>query len=156
MNVIGLGIRAISRFMYWISCAAIVGMVFLTVIDVVLRKLGTPIDFTFEIVVLLAGVVIGFALPQTSIQHGHVAVEYLESKLSAKQMRPVFILSRIIGIGLFAIIGIYTMRLGNHLMKMNQVSPILRIPDFPVAYGIGACCLLECLVLLCSLWEEKL
>jgi TRAP-type C4-dicarboxylate transport system permease small subunit len=82
-------------------------------------------------------------------------MEFLESQLSAKQMRPFFILSRLIGIGIFAIIGAYTMRLGNHLMEMNQVSAILRIPEFPVAYGIGACCFLECLILLCSLWEEK-
>jgi TRAP-type C4-dicarboxylate transport system permease small subunit len=141
--------------MYWISCVAIVAMVFLTVIDVVLRKIGIPIDFAFETVVLLAAVVIGFALPQTSLEHGHVAVEYLESKLSPRQMRPIYILSRLIGVGMFAIIGFYTIRLGNRLMQVQQVSPILRIPEFPVAYGLGACCFLECLVLFYTLGEEK-
>jgi hypothetical protein len=52
------------------------------------------------------------------------------------------------GIVLFAAVGFYTIRLGARLLKVNQVTPVLQLPEFPVAYGLGACFLLESVILL--------
>ena len=50
MKSLFVAVKAVSRVMYWISCAALAAIVGLTVLDVTLRKFGSPIDFTFEIV----------------------------------------------------------------------------------------------------------
>jgi TRAP-type C4-dicarboxylate transport system permease small subunit len=155
MKSLFVAVKAVSRLMYWISCAALVAIVGLTVLDVFLRKFGSPIDFTFEIVVFLAAIVIGFALPQTSLERGHVVMEFLSVKLSPKWQRLMHLTTRWVGIITFAIIGWNIVRIGNHLLEVKQVSPILEIPEFPVAYGVGACCFVECLVLVFDLIQTS-
>ena len=148
-------VKAVSLMMYWISCTVLVTIVGLTVLDVTLRKFGRPIDFTFEIVVFLAAIVIGFALPQTSLEKGHVVMDFLSVKLSQKWRRLLYLSTRWVGVITFAIIGWNIMRIGNHLLRMKQVSPILEIPEFPVAYGVGACCFVECLVLVFDFMQNS-
>ena len=155
MKSLFVAVKAVSRVMYWISCAALAAIVGLTVLDVTLRKFGSPIDFTFEIVVFLAAIVIGFALPQTSLEKGHVVMEFLSVKLSPKWQRLMHVSTRWVGIATFAIIGWNIVRIGNHLLEVKQTSPILEIPEFPVAYGVGACCFVECLVLLFDLMQPS-
>ena len=148
-------IRLVARSMYWVSCLAIIAIVSLTVIDVTLRKFGFPIDFVFEVVCALAGIVIGFALPQTSLDHGHVVVEFLETRLSRSWLKNVHVFTRCIGIAIFFIIGWNAVRLGNYLFNAGQYSPILRIPDFPFAYALSVGCFVECLVLLYTIFRNS-
>ena len=108
---------------------------------------GAPVDFAFEVVCALAGIVIAFALPQTSLDHGHVAVEFLDAKLSKGRLKVVHIATRWIGIVMFVIIGGNAFRLGARLARAGQHSAILEIPDFPFAYALGVGCLVEALVL---------
>ena len=155
MKVISGTIKALSRFLYWISCLSIVSILFLTVLDVTLRRLRTPIDFAFEIVVFLAAIVIGSALPQTSLDKGHVVMEFLTTKLSRQWQKALNIVSRCIGIVTFAILCWNIIRVGNRLRGAGQCSPILHIPEFPVAYWIGVCCFIECLVLVYGLVDDS-
>ena len=150
----GRAVKALARSMYWVSVVAIVCIVFLTIIDVTMRKFGAPIDFVFEVVCALAGIVIGFALPQTSLDKGHVVVEFLESRIHGNWLRAVHVLTRCIGIVIFIIIGWNAIRLGTHLRLSGQYSPILQIPDFPLAYGLAVGCFVECLVLLHMMLEN--
>jgi TRAP-type C4-dicarboxylate transport system permease small subunit len=145
----------VTGAMYWISCAAILVIVFVTVLDVILRRFGTPIDFAFEVVLGLAGIVIGFALPRTSLERFHVAVEYIDTKFSARWLRRLEVSTRLLGITLFAVIGWNACRLGNHLYNVGQASAVLQIPEFPFAYSLGFCCFVECLVLFYTLSSES-
>jgi TRAP-type C4-dicarboxylate transport system permease small subunit len=154
MRVFEVALKILSLLTYWISCVAISAIVCLTVVDVVLRKFGTPIDFAIELVILLAPIAIGFALPQTSAEGGHVNVDYLQNKLSPGRYRPVFVLTRFMGIVLFTAVGFYTIRFGARLLQVHQVTPVLQLPEFPVAYGLGACFLLEALVLLYAAFHK--
>ena len=154
IRLFGRAVKALARSMYWVSVFAIVCIVFLTIIDVTTRKFGAPIDFVFEVVCALAGIVIGFALPQTSLDHGHVVVEFLESRLHGNWLKGAHVLTRCIGIGIFVIIGWNAIRLGTHLRLSGQYSPILQIPDFPLAYGLAVGCFVECLVLVCTMLEN--
>ena len=69
--------------MYWIAGTALTGIMFLTVADVFLRLFKRPILGTYEIVSLLGAVVIGFAIPQTSIDRGQVLMDFLTGRLSS-------------------------------------------------------------------------
>lgn len=149
------GIHKVSRLMYWIAGIALVGIMFLTVADVFLRLFKMPIVGTYEIVSLLGAVVIGFAIPQTTLERGHVLMDFLTGRLSHGWERALHFFTRLLGGLTFLIIGWNLFKLGNDLLATGQVSLTLKVPEYPVAYGIAFCCLLECLVLLTDLIKEK-
>jgi TRAP-type C4-dicarboxylate transport system permease small subunit len=148
-------IKGLSRFMYWIAGTALTGIMFLTVADVFLRLFKRPILGTYEIVSLLGAVVIGFAIPQTSIDRGQVLMDFLTGRFSSPVQQVLHVLTRLLGIVVFVIIGWNLMVMGNDLRQTGQVSLTLRIPEYPVAYGVGFCCFIECLVLLSELIKGK-
>ena len=65
----------VSRVFGTIAGWTLVGMMLLTAADVILRAFRRPILGTYEIVSLLGAIVIAFAMPQTTLQEGHVSVE---------------------------------------------------------------------------------
>jgi TRAP-type C4-dicarboxylate transport system permease small subunit len=155
MNGLKVGLQKIAYFMYGIAGVALVGIMFLTVADVFLRLFKMPIVGTYEIVSLLGAVVIGFAIPQTTLERGHVLMDFLTGRLHGGVQRVLHLFTRLIAAVIFLIIGWNLFVLGNDLLKAGQVSLTLKMPEYPVAYGIAFCCLLECLVLLADLIKKK-
>jgi len=147
-------VKKLSRFMYWIAGVAIVSIVFLTVTDVILRRFRMPIDWAFEVVVLLGAIAIGFSLPQTTIDKGHVLMDFITERLSPRRQRIFSMITRCLGIFMFAIFGWRIFPYGNNLWRSGQVSPILLLPEYPVAYGIGICCFIVCLILFHDLLQK--
>lgn len=123
----------------------------ITVTDVVLRSLGRPIVGTFELVAFFGAVVIGFSLPFTSWVRGHIYVDFFVMKLPPKVKSAVHLSTRCMGLGLFLLIGWNLIKMGTDLSRSGEVSPTLQMPFYPVVYGVGAACLLQCLVLLCDI-----
>lgn len=140
--------------MYWISGVALVSIVFLTVTDVILRRFRMPIDWTYEVVILLGAIAIGFSIPQTTLDKGHVLMEFLTEKLPRGWQRMFRVITRFLGVAIFAIFGWRIFSLGNNLWRSGQVSPVLQMPEYPVAYGIGVCCFIVCLVLFYDLLQK--
>ncbi|HEX2966069.1 MAG TPA: TRAP transporter small permease [Syntrophorhabdaceae bacterium] len=147
MRLFTVAVKGISTLLYWLSSVAIVSIVLLTVFDVIMRKLERPVDFAVETVCLLAGIVIAFALPATSLSNDHAVMEFIENKLTGRSLRVVRILTRCLGIALFLLIGLSAFKLGNTWREAGQCSPILQIPEFPIPYALGAACFVECMVL---------
>jgi TRAP-type C4-dicarboxylate transport system permease small subunit len=155
MNVLNAIFQKIAYFMYGIAGVALAGIMFLTVADVFLRLFKIPIVGTYEIVSLLGAVVIGFAIPQTTIERGHVLMDFLTGRLSFGGQQVLHLVTRLLAISIFFIIGWNLFNLGNDLMSTGQVSLTLKLPEYPVAYGIAFCCLFQCLVLLADLIKKK-
>jgi TRAP-type C4-dicarboxylate transport system permease small subunit len=155
MNILAETIHKVARVMYWIAGVALAGIMFLTVADVFLRLFKLPIVGTYEIVSLLGAVVIGFAIPQTTVERGHVLMDFLTERLSFGGQQILHLGTRLLASLTFLIIGWNLFKLGNDLMDTGQVSLTLKFPEYPVAYGIAFCCLLECLVLLTDLIKKK-
>ena len=107
---------------------------------------GHPILGTYEIVALTLAIVIGFTIPMVSLDRGHVYMEILLDKLSKKNRAMMNTFTRILCIVLFIIIGYNLFLVGNEFHASGEVSSTLKIPFFPVAYGVGVCCFIECLV----------
>jgi TRAP-type C4-dicarboxylate transport system permease small subunit len=145
----------LSRFMYVVAGLALAGSMFLTVSDVILRSFKRPIVGTYELVGLLGALVIGFSLPQTSRVKGHVLMDFLTGSLSAGAQRVLHVLTRILGIVLFAIIGWNLWVLGDDFRKSGEVTLTLQLPLYPVAYSIAICCFVECLVLVLDMVGQK-
>jgi TRAP-type C4-dicarboxylate transport system permease small subunit len=118
----------------------------LTVADVLLRAGGHPIIGTFEIVSLLLALVVGFGIPQVSLDRGHVYMDFLLEKLSKRSKKVMNTITRLFCIILFLPLGYNLFNVGARFHASGEVSATIKIPFYPVAYGVAVCCLLECCV----------
>jgi TRAP-type C4-dicarboxylate transport system permease small subunit len=147
-------LKVVQRFSKMINVIAEVTltlMMLLTVADVILRSFKKPIVGTYELVSFSGAVVIGFSVPLTSWMRGHVSVDIITSRFSRK-VRDIFnIATRCLVIGLFLLIGSNLIKYGMDLHKAKEVSLTLEIPFYPVAYGVGICCFVQCLVMFCDI-----
>jgi len=136
----------VSRILTHIGCAALTFMMFLTVADVLLRAGGHPILGTYEMVALSLAIVIGFTIPMVSVRRGHVYMEIVLDRLSKKGKAVMNTFTRVLCILLFITIGYTLFAIGNEFHRAGEVSSTLKIPFYPVAYFVGFCCIVECLV----------
>ena len=144
-------VEGLSRFLNIIAGISLTSLMFLTVMDVILRTLKRPIVGTYELVAFSGAVVIGFAVPLTSWMRGHIYVDFLILKFS-KRVRDIFNVStRCVVIVLFFLIGWNLMKYGMDLQKSGEVSLTLQMPFYPVAYGVALSCFVQCLVMICDI-----
>jgi TRAP-type C4-dicarboxylate transport system permease small subunit len=157
--VIAMGfLRFISNLLNTIAGIAVTFMMLLTVADVALRAGGRPIIGTFEVVSLMLALVIGFGIPQVSIDRGHVYMDVLLGKLSKKGRNVMNTFTRALCLILFAFIGFNLFNVGARFHASGEVTPTIMIPFYPVAYGVAVCCLLECCVFISDIvriWRDQ-
>ena len=134
-----------------IGAALLTSMMLLTTIDVILRYLGRPITGTFELMSFAGALVTGLALAQSSLDGSQVQVDILEGVFPAKAEKALHIFTRLLGLGIFVLLAWALFLKGNDLYQTGEVSLTLRVPYYPVAYGLSFCCLAECLVLLAQI-----
>ena len=80
-RILDFGSR-LSNWMDNVGGSILVIMMMLTVIDIALRISGRPITGTYELVALAGAMVVGFAVPQTTQENGHIGVDLLIQALS--------------------------------------------------------------------------
>ena len=136
----------VSKWLTVVAAASLTFMMLLTVADVVGRAAGHAVLGTYEIVSTLLGVVIGFCLPKVTIDRGHVSMEFVLEKVSSRTRAIMNTMTRLICLILFMLIAYNLVSVGNEFHRVGEVSPILQIPFYPVAYGISACCVVECCI----------
>jgi TRAP-type C4-dicarboxylate transport system permease small subunit len=141
-------LRSISKLLNIIAGIAVTFMMLLTVADVLLRAGGHPIIGTFEIVALSLALVIGFGIPQVSLDRGHVYMDILLQKLSKKGKNVMNTITRLFCIIFFLPLGYNLFNVGARFHASGEVTATIKIPFYPVAYGVAVCCLLECFVLI--------
>lgn len=144
-------VSSVSKWMNAIAAVALALMILLTVADVILRSFRRPIIGTYEMVALSGAIIIGFSIPFTSWMKGHINVDFFILKLPPRGRKIFNLVTKCLGIGLFLIIGWNLIILGMDLHKAGEVTPTRHIPFYPVLYGIGICCFLQCLVLFCDM-----
>jgi TRAP-type C4-dicarboxylate transport system permease small subunit len=144
-------INGISRFLNIIAGISLTFLMLLTIADVVLRGFKSPVPGTFEMVAFAGAVVIGFSVPLTSWLRGHIFVDFFILKFSQKGRDIFNIATRCVVIVLFFLIGWNLIKYGMDLQKSGEVSLTLQMPFYPVAYGVGVCCFVQCLVLVCDI-----
>jgi TRAP-type C4-dicarboxylate transport system permease small subunit len=137
-----------SRALNWLGGVILALMMLLTVLDVILRYAGKAITGTFELMSFGGALVAGFAIAQTSLDGAHVNVDMLTVALSGKGRRILTILTKLIGLGVFALLAWSLFLKGNDLYTTGEVSLTLHVPFYPVAYALSLASLVECFVLL--------
>jgi TRAP-type C4-dicarboxylate transport system permease small subunit len=141
-------VEGISKFLNVFAGVAITFLMLLTVTDVVLRYFRMPIIGTYELVAFSGAIVIGFAVPITTFHKGHMLVDFFILKFPKEIRNTVNIITRLLGIGLFSMLGWNLIKLGMDLYRSGEVSLTLQLPFYPVAFGIGVCFFVQCMVLI--------
>ncbi|OPY62068.1 MAG: Tripartite ATP-independent periplasmic transporter [Syntrophorhabdaceae bacterium PtaU1.Bin034] len=147
----------IAKLMDVVGGVVLTFMMLITVLDVILRFIGKPITGTYELVFLGGAVVIGCAIPRTSWEGAHVCVDFAVGRFSATLQKTMAVFTRLCGMTFFFLLGWNLFALGTTLYNKEEVSLTLHVPIYPVAYILGVCAYVECLVLLALLilnWRE--
>ncbi|OGP57171.1 MAG: hypothetical protein A2V65_02040 [Deltaproteobacteria bacterium RBG_13_49_15] len=148
MDSIVRKVQAMSKFLNTIAGISLTFIMFLTIVDVILRSFRRPIVGTYEIVAFSGAIVIGFAVPLTTLLKAHVLVDFFVFKFQ-KRVRNIFhITTRCMGIFLFSLLGWNLIKIGMDLYRTGEVSLTLQLPFYPLAFGLGFSCFIQCLVLI--------
>lgn len=139
-------LKVATKVLTVIGGVALTFMMLLTVADVLMRAAGHPIPGTYEIVGISLALVIGFGIPRVSLLKGHVFMEVFVGKLSGRGNAIVNTFTRVLCIALFLLIGYNLFCCAAEFRTAGEVSPTISLPFYPVAYGVGICCFIECLV----------
>lgn len=145
--------RKLGNWMNAIAGTLLYLMMLLTVCDIVLRYFGIPITGTYELMAVAGAVVVGCAIPRTSLDKGHIHVDLLIENRSQKVKKIVFVLTRVPSIVLFLALMYYLTLKGYSLQKAGEVSLILRLPQYILVYILACCCLVETLVLVTDIFK---
>lgn len=147
-DTIERGVRTASRVCNWIAMLSVCVMMFLTVADVILRLFRRPITGAYELVGLAGAAFVSFSLAYTSVERGHIAVDFLVQKLSARGQKLVDCVTAFVCTLLFGIITWYAVQYAVSMRKTGEVSLTLKVPLYPFVAGIAIGCALLCIVLL--------
>ncbi len=143
----------LSRAMNLVGGTVLVLMMLLTVSDVVLRIFWKPILGTYELVSLAGALVIGFALPKTSLDDAHVYVDFVVTGSSPKVRKIFRVITKFLGFVLFALLAINLTLKAGELYRAGEGTLTIHVPLFPVAYALGLCSVVECVVLFLQMVE---
>lgn len=140
MSFFARQVYSATRFFNGIAAAAIAGMMLLTCGDILLRFLRRPIPGTYEMVGFLGALGVSFALAQTSLERGHIAVDFLVQRLSSRLQTLVDGVNAAVCAGLFGLAAWHSLQHGMDLKAAGEVSMTLQLPVFPFVWGMAAGC----------------
>lgn len=142
-------IYPIIRTVYKIGLGILMGMMFLTVVDVTGRKFfDAPITGSYELTEFMLALIVFFSVGYTQIQKGHIAMEALVSRFSPRVQAITDSIVYLISIGLGAVL---TWQLVAHAKRTwigSHVTGVLNLPLYPFLIAAAFGCLLYCIVLL--------
>lgn len=140
-----------------IAAVAVVGMMVLTCLDVLLRLFRTPIPGTYEIVCMLGAVFVSFSLARTTMDQGHIAVDFLVQRLPDRLRNVVEAVNAGICALLFTVVCRQCVIYALDLKASGEVSMTLQMPLFPFVFGIalGSAMLSAVLTVSCLSWSLK-
>jgi TRAP-type C4-dicarboxylate transport system permease small subunit len=140
-----------------IAAAAVIGMMALTCVDVLLRFLRHPIPGTYEIVGMLGAVFVSFSLARTTIDNGHIAVDFLVQRFPKRLQHAVEALNSGLCALLFSVVCVQCVQYALDLKASGEVSMTLQMPIYPFVFGLAVGCALLSIVLYagCASWVRK-
>lgn len=153
MRAFTSAITNISKTMQWISGITIWAIMTMTLADVIMRHFGYPIVGSFEIISFLGAIVVGFAVPYTSLMRGHIYVDFLVNRFSDDRKAVMHVITRIMGIFLFFILSWFFFSMAWDLFSKGEVSTTFKLPFYPIAAGLGCSFILQVFVLTCDIFR---
>ncbi len=141
----------------WFNVLAALSMIFvmlLTVADIILRRFMMPVPGAYDIVSLVSSFIISFSLGYTSVQKGHIAVEFLFEKLPYRTACILSAVNELIAAVFFGVLTWQSAAYALRSMAGGEVSPTIRFPLFPFIMGLALGCFLLSLILAVNAIKE--
>ena len=148
MNLFWKIIQWMLNKMKIIGAACLVGMTFMTCVDVVGRALGHPIFGAVEIVGFMATLAVVMAMPYTHQVQGHIGVEILVRILPEKTQTIIDICTGILSLILFAVISWRMVVYAHTMQASGEVSMSLELPEHAIIYVTAFCLVVFTLIIL--------
>lgn len=131
-----------------VAGVAVVVMMLVIVCDVTMRFFKVSLPGSYDVVGLMGTVVAAFALTYTTIQRGHIAVDFLYRRVS-KRYRPVLdVFNGFVSTAFFALLAWQSFIYAAELKNAGEVSLTIQVPVYPFVAGIGLNCTLLSVYLL--------
>ncbi len=127
--------------------AMLIFMMIVTLCEVVMRSFGKPIIGAYELISFTGGIVIGFAIPYTSWMRGHVYVDAIINRFSEQRRDVINATTRCLAMLLFLFAGWNFMVMGGDLYRTKEVTTTLRLPFYPIAFGLGVSFFIQTILL---------
>ena len=142
--------RQLSGWLEWIGVIGLLGMMFITCIDVLLTKfLASPIQGAIDVVMFSQVTAIAFASAMTLILGRHIQVDIFISGLPSRTQAVVDCIASLLGFFFFIIVVWQLYGLGHSFQTAGERSMSqLRLPLFPFPYFIALGSIPVCLVFL--------
>lgn len=144
-------VRNVDMALYVLSGTILVGMVLLTLVDVILRNFGHPITGSMEIIMYGGAMVFGFSIPYASLLKAQVQVDLIVEKLAPRTARAVNAITRVVGIALFLFVAWNFFVYGFDVKTTGETTASFKIPYYPIVFALAFSFLFQSLTLVVDL-----
>ena len=151
------GTSARTGFLRWLTHAmaamgglAVVGIIAVTVADVVGRQFGHSVKGAYDLVRVLGAIAMGCALPITKAVKGHIAIEYFFQKMGRRGRAVTDTAMRLVLLALFGLLAWQFTLQGRNFLESGEVTTTLHMPMFWVPWLVAVACLVTAGV---TLWH---
>jgi len=141
----------LNRLLTFTGGFFLVVMVLLTCANIFSRNVWIPIKGTFELMGYCGAIVTAFALGVTQVNRGHIAVDVLINRFSARTKKFLQAFNNGICSVFFGIAAWQIAVKATTLMETGEVTETLRIIYYPFTYAVAFGCLVLALVMLTDL-----
>jgi TRAP-type C4-dicarboxylate transport system permease small subunit len=143
--------RVLNEIFVWIAGFFLVAMILLTSLNIFLRLVWMPVKGTFELMGFFGAIVTALALGYTQIKRGHIGIDILVNKFSAKAQRILNGANYFICMIFFSLAGWQVAKWGTTLWQTGEITETLRIIFYPFTYGVALGCIILSFVLFVDL-----
>lgn len=147
-------VHGLALTLRYISALAIMAMLFISCADIVLRVFSRPIHGVYDMVSFLGAIAVSFAIAQTSVENGHVAVSLVVSKFSERVRAGTRAAVNFLVLAFFIVIAWQSYLYASDLRASGEISPTIQLPYYPIVYGIAFGAVAVCLVLALAFAEN--
>ncbi len=127
----------LSRILMWIGGIFLLSMVVLTCANIFLRLVWIPVSGAFELMGYFGAVVAAFALGQTQMRRGHIAVDVLINTFSARTRRALQVVNSSACLVFFGLVAWQTCVKARTIWLSGEVTETLRIIYYPFTYAVA-------------------
>lgn len=140
--------RGLKGLLKILGAACLVGMTFLTCVDVVGRYLGHPVFGSVELVGFMATLAAALALPYTHEMRGHIGVEILVTHFSDRTQAVIELITNTVALVFFGVVTWRMVIYGRTMQASGEVSMSLEFPEYLIIYITAFCFLFFSLAIL--------
>lgn len=131
--------------------AFLVGLMLLTVVNIIVRFFGKTVPGYYDIVLVMLVVPCSFAIVYASVQKTHVVIDILVARFTQRSQSILHVFTSFLGLGLWAVILWTSIGIIPERIRAGEYSTTIGIPYLPFRLAWVFALTILCLVLLIDL-----